>query len=500
MSDNINVFFELELKDGFSPTFQKAQAQTDEFKKAFKSAMQEFADDSKKATDSIKQGQDAVVKGQDTMFSKMKSSVGGVMGSFLGLAAMVYTAKKSISDFADFDKYIQKIGIVGHLSKQQMAQLRSDVKNISSEMGADATELAQAGMKLASARVPVEQMKEYLEYAVKVQRGSAEIGKDLALPDIANFMSVLKSNFPNAEAGEMADTMAWMLDNVPNINFLELSNSLAKSAPLAKSLNIGFKELLAIESSAIVNKGGATASTEMRNVLLTLDKMRNEFAKEMKIGNIKFEKEGDLMKHLEELEFKYKNVNRDVRAKSLEKEYGASTGIILNQYLDDGEKIKALFQELRFEAKGFADQLSFRIDGTASDKLKKILTETDNLFKEIGETLNKLMIPDALLMGLKTLSAFTKILGSGFGNIAQGFKSDIADFSKGEYFKDFFSLNSSSAITPIQEKQENKLKLDKQDITITLANNSNTNLRVGNVENTGAGANIEVAKVNYLNK
>lgn len=495
MSENINVFFGLELKDGFSPTVQKAQAGLDDLKSAFKGAMQEVAEENKKTAEKIKQQQEEVVKSQNTMFNRLKSNVSGMVAGYLGLSAL----KKAFFDFAGLDKYIQKVGIIGHLSKEQMSQLRYDVKSISTEMGADATELAQAGMKLASARVPIEQMKEYLQYAVKVQRGSAEIGRDLTLPEITNFMSVLRSNFPTAQANEMADTMSWMLDKVPNINFLELSNSLAKSAPLAKSLNIGFRELLAIEANSIVNKGGAVASTEMRNVLQNLDKMRSEMMKKMKIGNIEFKQEGQLLKFIDELAFKYKNIPRDIRAKELDKNFGAGTGVILGQYLDELDKSKKLFNELKYDARGFVNELSSRVDSTPYDKLNKNLSQMKMIFLEIGDALDRMMVPDGLLLVLKGITDNIRVFGSGWGNIMQGFKSDIADISKGEYFKDFFSLNTSSAIPtiPIQDNQENKVKVES---TITLANNSNVNLRVEKVENESNGANIEVAKVNYLNK
>lgn len=495
MSENINVFFGLELKDGFSPTVQKAQAGLDDLKGAFKSAMHEFADESKKATDKIKQDQESIVKNQNTMFKKMSSGVGGMMARTFAPLALFYAGKKALFDLAGFDKYIQKVGIIGHLSKQQMSQLKSDIKGISLDMGADAKELAQAGMKFASARVPIEQMKEYLEYAVKVQRASSE---DLALPDIANFMSVLKSNFPTAQANEMADTMAWMLDKVPNINFLELSNSLAKSAPLAKMLNIGFKELLAIEANSIVNKGGAVASTEMRNVLQTLDKMRNEMMKKIKVGNIEFKQEGDLTKFLDEVVKKYKDIPRDERAKALDKEFGAGTGVILGQYLDQFSEADKLLKKLKYDSQGFVNEISARVDSTPYDKLNKTLSAINLIFLEIGETLDKFYVPDAFLKILQfgaKMAAMPRMVADSFVDTKAALTGDREHFLE----KYASSVEEKKLITPIQTNQENKVKIDSTN-TIIVENNSNANVRAGKSENESNGANIEVAKVNYLNK
>ena len=421
-------------------------------------------------------------------------------------------------------------------------------------------------------------MKEYLKIASEVQMASRE---ELNIPQIAQMMAVMKKNFPLMEAKEMGDTIAWMLDKVENINFLDLSNSLGRSGPLAKQLGISIKELLAIESGDIINIGGMQASTGMKNLLQQLDSNKDTIAKKMQIQGIDFTKTGGLIKFLNEVDAKFKTTGRAGRMIALKNIFGDNeTTNRLNGYVDNLKDINKLYGELGNSANGFLGGASERMRASDYVLMKQIIADINLIFVNIGSTLGNLGIPQEIKSITNNIEELTKALAnlsemmakeapkgtaSAVKNVIEslflykglkplltkqalktgakavagtaavippvgpvGMATNIAgklamaaltaDLAKDayDYLQDDkkikMSIIPNNTIMPLgdmgneimnnilNKKEENKIKLDNQEIKITLNNNSQSKFDIEEVMTTNNNSTIEVEKRDYLNR
>lgn len=528
-----NIYFSIIAEDRFSDSFKKATESTKKLKT-----------EHKKTTENIQ-------KENNKISSSFESVAKSIASTFLGISAM----KKGFSDYAYLDKFIQKIGIIGHVSDSGLKSVKEQILSVSSLTGMGATELAKAGSILATAQIPIDKYKEYLMSITNIQKGARE---DLQSSDVATFMAVVKKNFPKEEAQSMSDSIAWMLEKVPNINFLELSNSLGRSSAQAKELNISMKELLAVESGMIVDQGGARASTQMANLLKTLRANKNEIEKGFQV-KIDFSKEGGLINFLNDVAFKFKDItDEQVKIKKLQDILG--TGEVSNTmlyFLDNLQESNKLFRNLNNEAQGFAESGAKRMDNSAIDEYGKILVTIENSFLKIGEIVSKLKIPKAFLVGLTIIENFLGILSDGLSAIGDGMKfitnavpvglQDFGNIFKSEKEKEEIkqkniekakklqdsmnirgtkyedlSLENKALLQRLPERQEmqsqafknifteekfriaqeekQKIKLENQEIKIVLENQGNSQIAIKNINTTNNDSKIEIQKRNFLNK
>jgi hypothetical protein len=501
-----NFFFQIIAVDNYSQAFNDLNKKIDEFSKKHSQAAKNIT----KNNNEIALANQRVVK-----------SIKNIVGAY----ATIATLKKAFHDFAYFDKYIQKIGIIQHISGKALGDIKKDIIDISRATGGSVIELSKAGVVLASAKIDVSQYKDFLK-AIEDVKGLAG-GRELDESEIATMMAVMKKNFPNAEANDMADTIGWMLDKVKSITFLELSNSLGRSAEKAKALNISMNELLAVESGNIVDIGGAQASTKMSNLLQILRAKKNNIAKEMQI-DINFEQPGALLKFLNDVKFKYSLIDDEQqKIASLEKIFGKGDIITsLLSYLDNLDNINVLYTDLK-NAKGFAAESAKKLDNTPYQNLKKISNEISLSFISIGEILSELSIPQAFLTGLQYIN---KLL-HGISNVVKGVKASqgngsmtrLLDKVHNVFFKPTNEVSLSDNFSNLDTLSKNKAfigdnkttldttalqkvntmpnaKIDNQEIKITLDNKGNVPISIVDTKTDNNNSKVKIQQRNFLNR
>lgn len=515
MSEAPNIFFRIIAEDGYSEAFKKIEEKTASFEKTHDKATEKV----KKNNEKIKSSNEKI----KSSFDNIKSSVSGMVGAFIGIGAM----KKGFQDFAYFDKYVQKIQAIQHLSKESTKQVREQILTTSTLTGMSATQLASSGTILATAGIKIEEYGDYLMGASQVFKSARE---ELDMSSITQFFAVIKQNFPEAEVNDMKDSIVWMLDKVPNISFLELQNSLARSASIAKAMGISLKELLAVESQQVVNIGGARASTQMAGLLKELrakkDKVSEGFAIE-----IDFEKPDGLINFLNDLSFKFKDV-KDEQKKIATIQSVLGTGEVsttLLSYLDDIEKINKLHKELKMDSKGFAENVSKGMDNTAIDNYRKILANIEQIFLNIGNVVNEIAIPDTLIKALEgvnfvleTIIEVISLVKKGFtGLVFNAFedkrfekRSEIAKQEtrnqqieaipeRIEKIKEVMKIQEMKQDFKIEDfvsQDQQSIKLENQEIKITLDNQGSIPVSIRDTNTDNKNAKISIDKRNFFNK
>jgi TP901 family phage tail tape measure protein len=565
MSGNFNVVFSLEAQDHFSSSYAKAIQKNEELKMSLKQSevatvnlerkTAQLKSTNESSFGSIKKNNKDLQESFSALGTKI-SSIGSSLKSlalgYLSFAGM----KRGFESFAYFDKYIQKTGIVAHLSQEQIKDLKQELIEVSKLQGVDLNPLASASRILASAGLKdVKEIGKFLTVASQIVRTA---GEELNIEDVAQLLGVMKANFPTLEASELGDTIAWMLEKLPNITFHELQTSLSRSAPLAKQLGVSLQEVMSVEASDIINKSGAQASTSMEAVLRVLDSKKEEIAKRLKIDNIDLADEG-LIKLLRNVDEKFKDISRDDRVNDIKKIFGDNKlANDINDYLDGVKNIQKTYKELTVDAKGFAEASAKKLDFTDYVKLKQIMSEVGHTFLLIGEIVSKLKIPDAFLSAInvinKVLQAFaspevsqkdmaisSRVVSEQQKSLRQGktLDSKELDLLKQKYSEEYdkeaemkqkaggvfdqlkkaFSFSPKSptgnlietrqpvmeAITPtinsiIGTPQVNPALEQKQEIVITLNNETATPMNIKTNISRQENSTIEIKKVNRGNR
>jgi len=515
MSEAPNIFFKIIAEDSYSEAFKKIEEKTASFEKTHDKATERVKTNNKK----IKASNEKI----KSSFDNIKNSISGMVGAFIGIGAM----KKGFQDFAYFDKYVQKIQAIQHLSTESTKKIREQILTTSTLTGMSATQLASSGTILATAGVKVEEYGNYLMGASQVLKSARE---ELNMSDITQFFAVIKQNFPDAEVSDMKDSIVWMLDKVPNISFLELQNSLQRSAPIAKAMGISLKELLATESQQIVNIGGARASTQMASLLKELRAKKDAVAEGFKI-DIDFEKPDALINFLNDLSFKFKDV-KDEQKKIATIQNVLGTGEVsmtLISYLDDIEKINKLHKELKMDSKGFAENVSKGMDNTAIDNYRKILANIEQIFLNIGNIVNEIAIPDALIKGLEGINFVLETVIELISSIKKGFSGFVFDAFADKKFEKRSEIamgkirqeqvqaipervEKIKEMMKIQEIKQNfkienfvsqnqeSIKLANQEIKITLDNQGAVPISIRDTDTDNKNAKINIDRRNFFNK
>lgn len=439
---DMDVYFQIIGVDKFSSSFKDVEKE-----------MNKIKDKHSKMTDNISSNSKKLQNQNKSLTSSFKLLTGAVATYFT-----VAFGKQAFSAYAKLDKYIQKIGVVAHFSKKEMEGLQQSILDISSSTGASSTELAQGAQKLVAGGIKdLEQLKKFIESAAVVQKIIPE-GTEVKISEIADLMVMIKKNYPNKEADELADTIAYMLDATPGLNFNEFQASLRQSLSVASQLGVSLNELLAIQSGKIVDLGGAQTSTATRNMLLKLKQMNTQIEKSLKVKkidlgqsevlkkelNIEVKQGTPIINFLDEIFTKFSDIPPEKRDELLNKLFGAGiTTETMISYVNQIEQVKDNFKKLNVEIQDFGKKADARITGSAIDMQNKIAANFEKATIDIGSIIFKSGLTEKFLELSKAIASITGFINKYF-TLRSNKQSEAKTKIQGIFAEDLKSGNIST--------------------------------------------------------
>jgi len=170
---------------------------------------------------------------------------------------------------ADFDSAMREVNTMLGLSEVDFEALSGDVLQLSTDLGVDAVDSANALYQAISAGIPKENAIEFLQIATKSAIGGITDTKT-AVDGLTTVMNAFK--IPLSDTQRVADIMFTTVKN-GKTTMEELSSSLFNVAPIAAASGVGFDEVSA--ALATMTKQGvptAQATTQLRQMMISLQK------------------------------------------------------------------------------------------------------------------------------------------------------------------------------------------------------------------------------------
>lgn len=179
-------------------------------------------------------------------------------GITLPLAGVGVAATKMA---ADFDLGLRKVGsLVGGFTDKEMKALTDQTLAVSRALGIDAVKATDALYEAISAGVPKENAVDFLAVASK----AAIAGVTDTKVAVDGLTSIINSyGLKTSDAKEISDAMFQSV-NIGKFQFNELASAISIATPLASSLGIGFKEVLA--AGATLTSQGFSISEALTSV------------------------------------------------------------------------------------------------------------------------------------------------------------------------------------------------------------------------------------------
>ena len=192
-------------------------------------------------------------------------------GAMVGAVSAI--AIPSLKMAADFDTAMREVNTMLLLNENEFQKLSDDTREMARVMGVDATEAAGALYQAISAGVPKENVIEFLEVASKAAIGGVTY-KETAVDGLTTVINAFK--LPMSEAQAISDAMFTTVAK-GKTTFPELAANMSKAMPIAATLGIGYKDVLA--TVATLTKQGvhtAEAFTQIRASMVALTKPTKE--------------------------------------------------------------------------------------------------------------------------------------------------------------------------------------------------------------------------------
>lgn len=180
------------------------------------------------------------------------------VGVTLPLAAVGAAATKMA---ADFDLGLRKVGsLVGGFTDQEMKRLTDQTLAVSRALGIDAVKATDALYEAISAGVPKDNAVDFLAVASKAAIAGVTETK-VAVDGLTSIINAY--GMKTSDAKEISDAM-FQAVNIGKFQFDALASSIAIATPLASSLGVGFKEVLA--AGATLTSQGMSISEALTSV------------------------------------------------------------------------------------------------------------------------------------------------------------------------------------------------------------------------------------------
>lgn len=394
--DNMNIIIKVDAIDCYSETLKKTE-----------NAQQRLVNNQKVATEKMRMNTQKLTHDTNKLnnsYDKMSSKIRNIAGAMFTLAG----AKRAFQEYAYVEKYLTKTQAILHATGEEMQGMKDDLKELSQQSLTSYSEFAKATLVGASIKLNNAEMKAMLDTASKVKEGYKDV---IDVEEISKMLAVMKKNFPDMEFDKMGDTLSWMLENVPNIDFLNLSNSLSKSSGMAKQLGLDVSEMLAVSSNEIVQQGGARADTLMRNVLRMMQKQGSKIAKTLGIQDFDMSKKGSFIEFITKLDEKYGKLSDSKRiAKFTQIFKNPEVAQAMNAYTFNLKDITKLYDDLQTKADGFADKTSKTIRAGSFATYTRTLNSLQNTFINIGQALAETGAPQRIEQLASSLEKMTSQL------------------------------------------------------------------------------------------
>jgi TP901 family phage tail tape measure protein len=195
----------------------------------------------------------------------------------LGIAAGASVAGTLLArEFTSFQKAFAEVKTITHGTTKELRLLELQTISLADKLGTDLVDSTKGLYQTISASIPKDNAISFLETASKAAVGGVteiKIAVD-GLSTIVNAWSI-----DAAKTEEIADAMFVAVRN-GKTTFEELASTIAEVAPMASSLGVNFKEVLA--AIATMTKQGtptAVAMTQIRASLVALSKPTDEMAR-----------------------------------------------------------------------------------------------------------------------------------------------------------------------------------------------------------------------------
>lgn len=183
------------------------------------------------------------------------------VGSVLSVSAVTGAAVK---EWLNYDKAMKEVQSVTTSSRAEFNAMRSDVSELASTLGVDATLAARGLYQALSAGVPKENAIEFMTVASKSAiAGVTEV--KVAVDGLTNVINAYK--LPVSEAEAVSDKLFAAVVN-GKTTFEELSSNMSKASVIAASMEVPFEQLLA--SIVSITKQGTPTSEAFTQVKAAL--------------------------------------------------------------------------------------------------------------------------------------------------------------------------------------------------------------------------------------
>ncbi len=192
------------------------------------------------------------------------TAMGGVIVGGLGLA---------VKSAANFESAMREVNSMMSLGKDEFSAFSKQVLELSSDLGIDAVDAANAMYQAISAGIPKENAIEFLAIATKAAIAGVTDTKT-AVDGLTTVINAFK--IPLSETQKVADIMFTTVKG-GKTTFEELSASLFQVAPIAAASGVSFEEVSA--ALATMTKQGVpttVATTQLRQAMVMLQKPTKE--------------------------------------------------------------------------------------------------------------------------------------------------------------------------------------------------------------------------------
>lgn len=217
-----------------------------------------------RARNATKMALRSAVKGFDKL-AKNVVRLGKIAAvAFAGMVAGLIRAAKSAQDFN------KQLGQIRTLSDIPMKELKKQVQDVSAEFGLAKEELTKGLYDALSAGVPKENAFDFLRTAAKAAIAGAGTTAE-AVDLLTTSLNAFK--IPASNAGKVADTLFTTV-RLGKTTLSELSQSMAKVAPLANASGVSIEEVAA--ATATLTKQGTPTAEAMTQIRAALKAMNKE--------------------------------------------------------------------------------------------------------------------------------------------------------------------------------------------------------------------------------
>jgi TP901 family phage tail tape measure protein len=351
-------------------------------------------------------------------FGKNVSSIGASMQRFALPLALAGGA--AIKMGADFDKSLTKIKSLVGIAGDEVDKMGKKARQMAIETGASSTDAADALFFITSAGLEGSDAMDVLNASLKAS--AVGLGDVTQVADAAtSAMNAYGSD--TLSASDATDVLVAAVRE-GKLSSEELSGSIGSVIPIASNMGVTFNEVGAtMAAMSRTGTNAATASMQLKNILMSINKPSSEAAKELtKLGlssaSLKEQiKQEGLLSVLETLKSKFEK-NADAQSKV----FGNSRALMgVMDLLGKGiDSTREIFGELN-NVQGATQKAFNETSKSASFKLTKALNTAKESFAEMGSVLLTTLLPL-----IQDITGFITRLFQAFNKLDPGMQKFIA--------------------------------------------------------------------------